>query len=110
MTIQLQDRIRVKLKPGQCAACYGSFPCACTDAFFADPEAMTEPEIQALAGRCAATPISKEMPTKDYPLANVLSTNWSAVLISFVSCLGLILIALGGLYVVYRMKMAGWMQ
>ena len=38
MTIQVQDRIRIKLKKGQCAACYQQFPCLCINAFSAEPE------------------------------------------------------------------------
>ena len=37
MTIQVQDRIRIKLKAGQCPEC-SLTPCDCANVFFAEPE------------------------------------------------------------------------
>lgn len=44
MTIQVQARIRIKLKKGQCAACYQQFPCLCINAFFAEPDMEQAPD------------------------------------------------------------------
>jgi hypothetical protein len=63
--------------------------------FFAEPEPEEAPE----------------MPTKDYPHANaLLGIHWSAVLISFGALIGCVLIVTGGLYLVYRLKLAGWLN
>jgi NAD-dependent SIR2 family protein deacetylase len=42
MAIQVQDRIRVKLKAGQCPECYLT-PCDCANVFFAEPEPEEAP-------------------------------------------------------------------
>jgi hypothetical protein len=94
MAIQVNDRIRIKLKSGQCPECYLT-PCDCANVFFAEPEPEEAPE----------------MPTKDYPHANaLLGINWAEQLISLAAFVGFVLIALGGLYLVYRLKLAGWLN